>query len=174
MAEWAFKLPVKGLLPAKTLWNRRWVEKGSERVSCQRSPLVAPAENQVLNVYSDDKCIEWFKYIQWGNILNVWDLTAISESDSDYDGDIILTSDNPVLMGAINPELPVITYEKKKAKAQRLNMESFANWDVKSFDSPIGGITNLASNIYAMLPLYNPDSKEYAELDKRIRLLRRS
>lgn len=87
--------------------------------------------------------------------------------------DIILTSDNKYLLDAINPDLPIITYEKQKAKDQRLNMESLANMDVKSFDSPIGGITNLASNLFALKENFEKDSKEYKEIDKRIRLLRR-
>lgn len=87
--------------------------------------------------------------------------------------DIILTSDNKYLLDAINPDLPIITYEKQKAKDQRLNMESLANMDVKSFDSPIGGITNLASNLFALKENFEKNSKEYKEIDKRIRLLRR-
>lgn len=87
--------------------------------------------------------------------------------------DIILTSDNQYLLDAINPDLPIITYEKQKAKDQRLNIENLANMDVKSFDSPIGGITNLASNLFALKENFEKDSKEYKEIDKRIRLLRR-
>ena len=81
MCEHAFGMEVHGLLPAKCMYSRRWVEKGSKVVSTQRSPLVAPAENQTMNVYSDDKCKEWFKYINWGNIYSIWDLTIISQSD---------------------------------------------------------------------------------------------
>lgn len=173
MAEHAFGMEIHGLLPAKCLYSRRWVEKGVEKVSCQRSPLVAPAENQIMNVYSDEKCNEWFKYIQWGNILSIFDLTVISMSDSDYDGDIILTTDNKNLIEAINPNLPVITYEKQKAKDQRLNFDTLANMDVKSFDSPIGGITNLASNLFALKDNFEIGSKERTEIEKRIRLLRR-
>lgn len=83
MAEHAFGMEVHGLLPAKCLYSRRWVEKGSKRVSTQRSPLVAPAENQVMNVYTDEKCTEWFKYIQWGNIYSILDTTIISQSDAE-------------------------------------------------------------------------------------------
>jgi len=87
--------------------------------------------------------------------------------------DISLTSDNEYLVNAIDPNLPIITYEKQKAKAQRINFDRLGSFDVKSFDSPIGGITNLASNLYAMKELFPKDSKEYIEIAKRIRLLRR-
>lgn len=45
--------------------------------------------------------------------------------------------------------------------------------DVKSFDSPIGNITNIASNLYAMLPQFDKDSREYKTLEQRIRIMRR-
>ena len=85
---------------------------------------------------------------------------------ADFDGDISLTSDNPYLVNAIDPTLPVITYEKKKNKEQKLNFD-------KSFDSPIGGITNLASNLYAMLPTFPEGSKEREAIEKRIKIMRR-
>ena len=173
MCEHAFGMEVHGLLPPKCMYSKRWVDKGAKVVSTQRSPLVAPAENQLLNIYSDDKCKDWFRYIQNGNIYSIWDLTIISQSDADFDGDISLTSDNEYLVNAINPNLPIITYEKQKVKAQKINFDRLGSFDVKSFDSPIGGITNLASNLYAMKELFPKDSKEYIEIEKRIRLLRR-
>ena len=87
-------------------------------------------------------------------------------------GDISLTSDNEYLVNAINPNLPIITYEKQKVKDQKINFDNLGSFDVKSFDSPIGGITNLASNLYAMKDLFPKDSKEYTEIEKRIRMLR--
>lgn len=46
--------------------------------------------------------------------------------------------------------------------------------DVKSFDSPIGGITNLASNLFALKDNFDIGTPERTEIEKRIRLLRRS
>ena len=91
-----------------------------------------------------------------------------------FDGDIILTTDNKNLIEAIIPDLPIITYEKQKAKDQRINFDTLANMDVKSFNSPIGGITNLASNLFALKDNFEIGSKERTEIEKRIRLLRRS
>lgn len=68
--------------------------------------------------------------------------------------------------------MPIITYEKQKIKSQKINFDNLGSFDVKSFDSPIGGITNLASNLYAMKDLFPKDSKEYVEIEKRIRMLR--
>lgn len=172
MAEHAFGLDVKGLLPEESLWSRRWVNKGSMKITAHRSPLVAPSENRILNVYNDARCEEWYQYIQSGNIMNIHDMTVISMSDADYDGDIILTTDNPYMVNAVKDNKKIITYEKKKTKEQLLNANSFATMDTKSFNSKIGVITNIASNMISLKSIYKPDSDEYKELDRRIRLLR--
>ena len=129
MAEHAFGLPVKGLLPEESLWNRRWVNKGSKLVTSHRSPLVAPSENRILKVYSDDKCMEWYQYINSGNMMNVHDMTVIAQSDADFDGDLVLTTDNEYMINAVKTNKKIITYEKKKSKEQLLNSNSFATMD---------------------------------------------
>lgn len=172
MAEHIFGLKINGLLQAKQSWNLRWVEKGSENVAMMRSPLVAPSENQLMNIYNDDKCKDWFRYIQSGMIVNIWDTAMMRASDADYDGDIVLTTDNVYMINSVRDYLYPITYEKKKSKEQRMNYNNFATMDTKSFNSKIGFITNLASNFIAMLSNFDKDSEEYKELEKRINLLR--
>ena len=88
-------------------------------------------------------------------------------------GDLTLVSDNKYLVAAVDGNWPIVTYEKKKAKEQRLSPTNFASMDVKSFDSKIGQITNLASTLIAMLSDFPKDSNEYKEIRRRIDLLRR-
>ena len=44
--------------------------------------------------------------------------------------------------------------------------------DVKSFNTKIGVITNIVSNMISMQSIYSPDTDEYKELDKRIKQMR--
>ena len=166
-------LEPKGLLKAGECWNKRWVDKGSPVVTLMRSPLVAPGENRKLNICFDEKCNDWFKYIYSGNIYNIWDTTIMAQSDADFDGDLTLVSDNRYLIEAVNGNLPIVTYEKKKAKEQRLNPSNLASMDTKSFDTKIGQITNLASSLISLLSEFSVDSNEYKEVRRRIDLLRR-
>lgn len=172
MAEHAFGMSPKGLLGRKQCWSNRWVEKGSKQVAIMRSPLVAPAENQLTNIYSDDECEYWFRYLKSGIVVNAWDTTMNRCSDADFDGDLLLCSDDKYLLDAVDDSQYPIMYEKNIIKEQYINPSSFANMDVKSFDTKIGFITNLASNFIAMRSSYNNESKEYKELTKRIDLLR--
>ena len=173
MAEHAFGMEVHGLLKEKQGWCKRWVDKGSPKVSVMRSPLVAPSENHLLDIYNDDKTQEWFQHIKSGMVFNIWDTSMIRMSDADYDGDLCLSTDNIYVLEAVDDTLPPITYEKKKASVQTISANNFANMDVKSFNSKIGFITNLASNFIAMRTNYSKDSEEYKILSKRIDLLRR-
>ena len=43
---------------------------------------------------------------------------------------------------------------------------------VKSFNSKIGVITNIVSNMISMQSIYSPETYEYKELDKRIKQMR--
>ena len=83
LCEHAFDMDVKGLLPKNSIWNKKWVDKGSKKITAHRSPLVAPSENRILDVYNDNRCLEWYQYIKSGNIMNIWDMTVISMSDAD-------------------------------------------------------------------------------------------
>lgn len=86
LCEHAFGMEVNGLLKEKESWNKRWVDKGSTIVSMQRSPLVAPSENQLRYISLDEKCKDWFQYIQSGMIMSIWDVGMMLCSDADYDG----------------------------------------------------------------------------------------
>jgi len=170
--EYVFGLPPIGLLKENQLWNYRWVTKGSKEVAVMRSPLVSPHENQVMQVYSDEKCKDWFSTIPSGVILNAWDTALMRASDADVDGDLLLTSDNIYLVSSIDRTLNTLTYEKSTTKEQNISYGNLAKMDTKSFNTKIGFITNLATSFMCLREQYTTDSKEYIELTKRIDLLR--
>lgn len=172
LAEYVFGLEPKGLLRAGQLWNNRWVSKGSKEVAVMRSPLVSPHENQVLEIFSNEKCIDWYSTIKSGVILNGWDTTLMRASDGDCDGDLLLTTDNEFLVSAVDRTLNPITYEKATVKEQTLTYSNLVKMDTKSFNTKIGFITNLATSFISLREQYGKDSKEYKELTKRINLLR--
>lgn len=86
--------------------------------------------------------------------------------------DLFLTTDNQYMVGAVNDNLPPITYQKKKTAEQVITDNGIINFDTKAFNSKVGVITNLASNLIAMLYSCDKDSPEYKEIRKRIDILR--
>jgi hypothetical protein len=170
--EYVFGMEVNGLLKAGQFWQKRWVDKGSKEVAVFRSPLVAPNENQVLEVYSDDKCLKWYSNINSGVVLNIWDTTLMRASDGDTDGDLLLTTDNKYIVKSVDKTLPPITYDKATVKEQTLTDTNFAKMDARSFNTKIGFITNLATSFFCLREQYDENSEEYKELTRRINLLR--
>ena len=170
--EYIFGLKPKGLLQENQLWQKRWVDKNSKEVAVFRSPLVSPHENNVMEVYSDKECERWFSTITSGIILNGWDTALMRASDGDVDGDLLLTTDNYYLIGAIDKNLRPITYKTSDIKKQRLSYKNLVKMDTRSFNTKLGFITNLATTFFCLREQYEKDSFEYKELTKRINLLR--
>lgn len=99
--------------------------------------------------------------------------------------DIVATTDNKTIINGVY-KLPVgssptkeqlmstlpVAYKKATTDKKLNTFEDLCNADLLAFGSKIGQITNKGSAIFAMLPLYDKDSEEYKELEKRLVLIR--
>lgn len=90
-----------------------------------------------------------------------------------FDGDIVFSTDNDVIVNSIYPDRLPITYDKESAPPQKLNTVNMIKTDLNTFDCKIGQITNYSTRFFSMLCMYDRDSREYAELVERLKLLRR-
>lgn len=172
-AQWAFGEDVTGLLKEFEHYSSYWNSCNVDRVDACRSPMVDFHEHNVLNFVNSDDTIEWYKYIHSGIIYNVWGVDTIRHSDSDWDFDIVFTTDNQTILDNIYPDQNVITYDKVSAPSQSLNTTNIMKTDLRSFDSRIGSITNYSTTFISMLANFNEGSYEHSQLTKRIKLLRR-
>lgn len=171
--QWAFKQEVTGLLKEHEHYSHFWNERNVEKVDACRSPMVDFHEHNPLNFKLNDKMLEWYKYIKSGIIYNVWGVDTIRHSDSDWDYDIVFTTDNEIMLNGIVKDQNVITYDKESAPEQRLNNTNLMKTDLRSFDSKVGTITNYSTTFITMLANFKEGSDEYNELLNRIKLLRR-
>lgn len=172
-AQWAFGLPVTGLLKEFEHYSNFWNERDVNKVDACRSPMVDFHEHNVLNFIKNETTEEWYKYIKSGIIYNVWGVDTIRHSDSDWDYDIVFTTDNEIILNNIVPDQNVITYDKVSAPNQKLNRTNILKTDLRSFDSKVGSITNYSTTFISMLANFKVNSPEYNELISRIKLLRR-
>jgi hypothetical protein len=171
--QWAFKQNVTGLLEEHTHYSYFWNERNVKKVDACRSPMVDFHEHNVLNFISNEETNDWFKYIKSGIIYNVWGVDTIRHSDSDWDYDIVFTTNDAVILDSIYPNKNVITYDKVSAPSQRLNNTNILKTDLRSFDCKVGSITNYSTTFISMLANFKKDSDEYKVLLDRIKLLRR-
>lgn len=173
LAQWIFGLPVTGLLKANEMYCDFWNQRtDSKEILCSRSPLVHSSEHLIRKLVATEEMREWYQYI-WSGIVNSFhDIAVINMSDSDYDGDIIFSTDNQTMINAVVPSPPV-TYAKRKAPNQKLTQHNLVINDLRGFGSQIGQITNVASSIIGKQANFDKDSEEWKELEKRVRLMRK-
>lgn len=88
-------------------------------------------------------------------------------------GDICLVTDNPIMINAVYPDNPPVTYSKRKAPNQKLTQHNLIKNDLLGFGSQIGQITNVASAMFCKQAMFEKESPEYKELEKRLKLMRK-
>ncbi|HUS51625.1 MAG TPA: hypothetical protein VMZ91_15775, partial [Candidatus Paceibacterota bacterium] len=93
-------------------------------------------------------------------------------ADGDADGDLIMTTDQQENIEGAFGGLP-IAFSRKTAKREPVIEDKLWKIDLLSMDSKIGYITNCSTTLYGMQKEYPVDSKEYIEIEKRLKLCRK-
>lgn len=173
LAEWAFGLPVNGLLNENEMYCNFWNSRtDNTEILCSRSPLVHSSEHLVRKLVATEEQNDWYKYLWSGIVSSIHDIAVINMSDSDYDGDIIFSTDNDIMINSIMPAPPV-SYSKRKAPNQKLTQTNLIKNDLHGFGSQIGQITNVASSMICKQSTFEKNSPEWEELELRIRTMRK-
>ena len=195
LMEHILGLEVKGVLKRGEIYSKWWLDRGVEKVDACRSPMVCQEEHNVVQVvnpfkscydcspdswFNDDteeesanKEEDWFKYISSGVIYNIWDCSTIIHSDSDFDGDIVFTTDNPIIINHVVPGILPISYDKVTVPKQKFSQKQLVKADLRGFNAKIGSITNNSSCMFAMLPMFKGDAERENIIKERIRILRK-
>lgn len=172
MMEHVCGLEVKGLLNEREYYSNYWNKSGVKLVDSMRSPLTYRSEHNLLPLKDSEELNYWYRYLTTGIIVNVHSDDVLRWADSDFDMDIIATTNNKVVIsGVYKDELPV-TYQKKMTSKIEFTNEDLYKADLLAFGSEIGSITNKSTAMYAMLPLFKEDSKEYEEIERRLIMTR--
>lgn len=172
----AFGHEVTGALNEFEHYSHFWNEREKKEVVAMRSPLTWRSEVNKLTLIKNELTQKWFKYLTSGIVYNVWGCDCIIHADSDFDGDIVATTDNPVFLKCRYDNLP-ITYNKSTVDKEYINEEELYLADIQSFNSTIGQITNISTSFYEVLAKYEgkPEyAAEQAEILERLKLIRKS
>lgn len=163
-----FGLEVTGLLKAGELYNKYWIDKGAEYVSCFRAPMTCHNNLTKLKVAKTNDMKYWYRYMTTCTILNSWDTTTHATNGADKDGDMYLLTDNKVLVeNTLN--LPAIMCVQRKADKKVIEEADLILANKNSFGDEIGKTTNRATTMFDMQAQFSPDSDEYRVLDYRIK-----
>jgi hypothetical protein len=171
--EHIFGLEVKGLLKKKEYYSEFWNNQNIDKVAVFRAPLTHVSEACVFNIRTDEQLKMWYSNINTGIIFNVYDDTMLRLSSSDFDGDIIMSTDQKEFIDGIDESLLSITYEEKKSDKIPLTNNAVHQSDLNALDTSVGFITNCSSSYWCLLSNYEKGSIEYNEISKRLIALRR-
>ena len=170
----AAKVKIKGEIPANHVYSAYWNKYKPNEIDLCRSPMVDRHEHNVSKLYESDITSKWYKYLYSGIVYSIYDLSTIRHSDSDFDGDIVFSTDDICLINGAYKNNNPITYDKEKAEAKPITYENIVECDLNGFDTLVGKITNNSTSMNAMLPLFPEDKypDQHNELIKRLKLLR--
>ena len=184
LMEWTFAegdvSKVHGLLKEFEHYSDYWNKRGASEGVGMRSPLTWRSEVNKLVFVNNEETNEWYKYLNSGTIYNVWGCDCMLHADSDFDGDIVANSNNPVFIKTRYKDEGnslAITYEKKTVPKEIIQEKDLYKADLDSFDTTIGTVTNYSTSFYELLCKYLGKTDEYSkkcfsEIIERLKLTR--
>lgn len=170
----ALGLDPVGCLGPDEVYSRFWLSRGVAEVDCCRSPMIDCHEHNPMSVSASPEAERWLSGIYSGIVYNTYDTSCFRHEDSDFDGDIVLTTDNPYFIKGSHKDHPIITYDKGSYPPSDLTLKNIISAVCKGFGSGVGGFSNTATILYSMQALFDRPGHEDQrdEIARRIKLLR--
>lgn len=173
----ALGLDPVGVLGRDEIYSYFWKERKQENciIDCARSPMIDQHEHNPMRIITDnEEANYWYRYITSGIIYNTYDTSCFRAEDSDYDGDICLTTDNEFFIKGSHKDHNIITYEKGLATPAKMTIPNITATVMKGFGTGVGGFSNTATIMYAMSAIFTKEEQQdqHNEIMRRIKLLR--
>lgn len=162
-----FGLEVTGLLKAGEIYNKYWCDYGSEKLACFRAPMTCHNNIVAVHPASSEEIRHWYRYLNTCTVFNSWDTSAYALNGMDFDGDLVMLTDNSVLVRNLR-ELPALICAQRKAGKKISTEEDFVRSNIDSFGNEIGQTTNWITSMFEARSHFEPGSKEYETLSYRI------
>lgn len=164
-----FGMEVTGLLKAGEVYNGYWKEQPCDELVCFRAPMSVHNNIRKVSVCRRDDASYWYRYNTTGTIYNVWDSMTAALNGMDADGDLVMLTDNPVLVRK-HRRLPTIMCIQRKAAKVIPTEEVTIRSNIAAFGNEIGKTTNWVTSMYDVQAGFKPGSREYEELEYRTKV----
>ena len=162
-----FGLEKTGLLKAGEIYNKYWADSGADSLVCFRAPMTTHSNIRKVHPANSEDVRYWFRYMTTCTVFNGWDTASAALNGMDYDGDLVMLTDNPVLVRK-HQELPALMCIQRKAAKKIPTEEDFIKSNIESFGNDIGQTTNWITSMFEVRANFAPDSLEYQQLSYRI------
>jgi hypothetical protein len=100
-------------------------------------------------------------------IFNSWDTAAIALNGMDFDGDLVMLTDNKILVEKLRP-YPALMCVQRKAGKKIPTEDDFIRANIESFGNDIGRTTNWITSMFEVRSKFKKGSREYETLSYRI------
>ena len=163
-----FGLEKTGLLKAGEVFNRYWADKGASMLACFRAPMTCHNNIRAVSPANREDVRYWYRFITTATVFNSWDTAAAALNGCDFDGDMVMLTDNPVLVRKLQP-MPALMCAQRKAEKRISGEDDFVRSNIESFGNSIGQTTNWITSMFEVRSHFKPKSKEYEVLSYRIK-----
>lgn len=163
-----FGLEVTGLLKSGEIYNRYWADHKADKLACYRAPMTCHNNIRLVRPIDDDKTRYWYRYMKTCTIFNSWDTAAAALNGMDFDGDLVMLTDNNVLVRKLKQQ-PALMCAQRKAAKSIPSEDDFIRSNIESFGNDIGQTTNWITSMFEVRSHFKPGSLEYETLSYRIR-----
>lgn len=167
LCQHMFGLEVTGLLKAGEIYNQYWAEQHASKLACFRAPMTCHNNIRLVTPIDNNEVRHWYQYMNTSTIFNSWDTATSALNGCDFDGDLIMLTDNKVLVNKFIP-LPALMCAQRKADKKIPTEEDFIRSNIESFGNEIGRTTNWITSMFEVRSQYEKGTKEYETLSYRI------
>ena len=163
-----FGLELTGLLKDGEIYNQYWADRGADRLACFRAPMTCHNNIRLVKPADNEQVRYWYQYMTTCTIFNSWDTAASALNGCDFDGDLVMLTDNKVLVNKLQP-LPALMCAQRRATKRVPTEEDFIRSNIESFGNDIGQTTNWITSMFEVRANFEKGSEEYDILSYRIR-----
>lgn len=166
LCESMFGKEPKGVLKAGEIYSQYWRDKGVKKVTCYRAPMSNAHSIVAQDIAYSEEAAYWFRYINTCVVVNSFDTMPAALNGFDFDGDLLFSTDNEVLLRNHKP-LPALNCIQYNAKKTCVTEDDVILANKRGFGSKIGSITNRITAMTSLMANYQEGSKEYEALRYR-------
>lgn len=163
-----FGMEKTGLLKAGEIYNQYWADCGASKLACFRAPMTCHNNIRLVHPVSTDAARYWYQHMNTATVFNSWDTATAALNGCDFDGDLVMLTDNRILVEKLRP-LPALMCAQRKAAKRISSEDDFIRSNIESFGNDIGQTTNWVTSMFEVRSRFAPDSDEYSTLSYRIR-----
>lgn len=163
-----FGLEKTGLLKSGEIYNKYWADCYAEKLACFRAPMTCHNNIRLVHPVENDDVRYWYQYMTSCTVFNSWDTATAALNGCDFDGDLVMLTDNSVLVNKLKP-LPALMCAQRRAVKKISNEDDFIRSNIESFGNDIGKTTNWITSMFEVRANFPKNSKEYDILSYRIR-----